>query len=946
MNDMPDNASRVTEDPDELLRVIALTPRMLGRGPLHSAVTASDAAPGERTFRIQELIAVRESDLYDYALLDSMIRQIVDRLLPQEPSLERVLAYGADVMRPGADGDAARQALGAVPLYPLGPRTAVREGGRRVKRPIAWAFTHGGFRFVYGLVSAGKPTSVGGTDNDWISTLCNELRACRPRVLRTGPFSRLVRNKDLAGPLRSMMVSLGTELTCAEHPVGFSVTDVSGSMIWDLLVNAAHADWTTTLTRLQMGTVYDLKQGRLPRGGDHPLPGIKQAPTGSGRKRVLVADLTQLGQVRAIIETAASGMSEVEAADVMANAGVRARRQVAKGQQAPLINEVGNVVSAVKRLWQHLPTYWDGTYVYHQRNTLPGLKEMAGMPVYRTHAEELGEFRFILKFPVPDGGWHDPELIRQAIARRLGSSAKKSGHAARGMDEKPLAGLSRYVAGEHEYRLLCDGRSYILRRRPAADSGSGRTAAAFGLYEGELVGRFAAASLHKTVAGILRTISLGTPTSVPCAGTVDEQDIDELQGRADSETQTAARMREIAAKVADPEESDRYQRQASEHQLAARALRQRILDARSTLGVTASAVAVDLSQALALAEILERTSGETSRRVRNVAHALISRMAFEAAPGSPLAQVSIWVNLRTATGHIKVGPLSAPVINTTRVRRAAGTTISDRQVGLIRALLGDDADLTRTMEGLTQRDECRRVLAGLRELLPDRRAAGMIMDCPIPAVQRIALNPAFRRRGLDPLAIPEGMDPAWIHEIEATYGEPFRAWSGVNWARGNQNQHREVVTWVARYAGDDGVTVQDLQARLGVTDLILYAMLNDDPAKYDRFPWTVPPLERTMDWPARRPMDPADRRVRVPWCGTCNARAVPHMLSVPELPEGWLCATCRTAPGSTTVYPEDYLRPWVGGLQGGQRIRGENTRQSEWVGTYEHPPHVLPRAGR
>ena len=56
-----------------------------------------------------------------------------------------------------------------------------------------------------------------------------------------------------------------------------------------------------------------------------------------------------------------------------------------------------------------------------------------------------------------------------------------------------------------------------------------------------------------------------------------------------------------------------------------------------------------------------------------------------------------------------------------------------------------------------------------------------------------------------------------------------------------------------------------------------------------------------------------DRKVRARKCPFCHTRTLTHVVRVPEVLGGMLCTACRRSPHTpTVVFPEDYLRMWVG----------------------------------
>ena len=922
----------------DLEAVNAVTPRLAHRPRRSVGVGTALAPSGEMTFDIQDVIPIRESDAYDYGLLESMIQRILGPLVPQQPELESLIAHGANVMRRGPEWDSLRRRLGASPVY-------ARSGHRR--RPVALLIPAGETLVVYGLISAGKPAVAGGTDNDWVQALAHLIAQRRPRRIHTGPFNRLVRNKDLAAPLRTILLATGTTVACVEMPTGFTLTDPAGAMIWDLLVQAAHQDWISTLTRLQAGAINDLKNGRLNRGGENPIPGIRQAYTGVGRKRDLEVDLAQLEQVRAIIETAAAEITVEEAADRLAAVGIRMRQPLARGREVPLINQVDDKASAVNRLWQYLPTYLTGKYEYHQRNTVPGLQSMLGVPIHRTDISDLGEFVFELDFPMPDGGWHDPQLIRAGIERRLSPLKSKASRPGTREQVKPLSGLPSWVEGDHEYRIIVDDDAYTLRRRPAPQQFD-RGHRGMRKYEGDLLVRVQAGQLHRVIAELLKQAARQSETDIPCSGD-DGADLDYLRTEAARHDQLARRQRELAAEV-DADESDAYVAQATEHSSMARSLRAQVAEAERALPLAVPGLLADPTQILAVAAMLEKTPNLSSLEVHNAVRTLLSEVRISGQPGNPLATVSIRCGIWTNRGMVALGPVTGQITNGARRRRPKQSGPPTQRNIAIVSMLADPAtaEVIRAAAGLGPRAERRRQIEVMAALLPTREAACVLADCPIPIVKQLVLSEALVANGHLPLPSVDGIDRRWAQEVTSTYMSPEWDWRYDTWARGDLTLGRQVVGWIGRHhAGPNGVAIAEVKAKLRLTDAEFYALLNDDPDLYVKAAYgVVPALVPTAPWPKRRPMPAGQvRMVRLPKCGFCGTCTVPHLLNVPELREGWLCSECRRPPGADVVFPEAYLRHWVG--RTGSRPSGLTTAEVRVpVGTRERRVVVPPRSGR
>ena len=233
---------------------------------------------------------------------------------------------------------------------------------------------------------------------------------------------------------------------------------------------------------------------------------------------------------------------------------------------------------------------------------------MLGLEVHKEKPEDLGYFFVELDFGLPEGGWHDDDVIRRAIERRDAARPKRGKGTE---DRKPLLGLCAFRTEGHEYRLHSDDYSYALRRRPS--TGDHTMGSVFGASEGEVVGRFATGKLHRTIANLLREAATLAPSELPV-------DIDTAheEALANSLDARATRLEELArghrtqAALCGPEqlgEAAEYRKEAEVAMADARALRAESASLRgSTSGLSeGDRLEVDARQLLIIAELLERT---------------------------------------------------------------------------------------------------------------------------------------------------------------------------------------------------------------------------------------------------------------------------------------------------------------------------------------------------
>lgn len=886
---------------------------------------------------LEALAAIRESSEFDYGLFEGMVTQVLHPMLPKYPELEALIQHGARVLKTGADGDQLRRHLGAEALY---------GNDSSSNKPTAWAINLGRCRIIYALASAGK-TDASGLENSWVNVLAEEIRSNAPANLHTGPFSRLVRNKDVSAPLLVALRRSGTRVHCLESPEGFLVNNESGSMLWGGLVASAHSEWVATLHRLQTGSVFHSKNGRWPRGGPLPVIGYKrEQEKNKGASRV-VPDESQRALVRTIIETAASGISEEDALLEISKAGGLSRRPQGNNIEQPSLEDLNDYKSAVRHIWQHLPTYLSGEYVSQQANTLPGLVDCLGVPVHRDNHEDNGYFQFRIPFGIPEGGWHDEDLIKLAIKQRLSQRQKVGGKASPFELIKPLTGLGSFIVNGYEYRLMGDDSTYQVRRRPHVSTPS-NVSKGFPQYEGELVGRFTIVKLHRTVASLLRDLVLEVKSDVVCAHKVEVKPayLDDLLNRAHEAEQIASRMRSFAGAATDPEEQDAYRAQATEQIGLAKSLKQQhkelvtVQDRQVTFA--------DTSKILAIAELLDQSDGGEPPSLRKALYQVISDLQIDTEINEPIAQISLSAIVRTDFGAITLGPVTRPILNTAGTKRVKPNPEeeSERNIRLAYNLLMTNPDTSvREMLEIQGRAERRRLSDVLRSLLPNPQAASALLDCPIPEVQRVVLNELFFKYGYSPLPLPDDLDPLWVQEIAAIYLQPSWDWNKKSWASGDATWARKLVSWVHRYYGDEnGVEINVAREQMNLNAAQLYSLISKEVYRYKTvFRSRTAPIEYVTKY-AKHARSKEPRRLRIVLCPHCGTRELPHILRVPELPEGFLCSKCCRSPNSNIIFPTQYLQPWVGPNQGKRKMKtAEQDKKKTTVGTQLLPFHIPPK---
>ena len=233
----------------------------------------------------------------------------------------------------------------------------------------------------------------------------------------------------------------------------------------------------------------------------------------------------------------------------------------------------------------------------------------------------------------------------------------------------------------------------------------------------------------------------------------------------------------------------------------------------------------------------------------------------------------------------------------------------------------------------------------MQNLLPNPLAASAFLDCPIPAVQRVVLHELFKEPEYVPSELPEDLDPLWVQEIVSTYLARDWNWIKRSWASGDLTRAREFVGWLHRYHGDEnGAVITDARKLLGLNQTQVYSLLSKDVHRYRQVSRSSStPVEYAKIY-KKYTRSNSPRSIRITTCPHCGTRELPHLLRVPELPDGFLCGSCRISPNSKIVYPIDYLMPWVGPNQGSRKVKTEEQDKARVSrGTHLVPFHIPPQ---
>ncbi|MGY1635416.1 hypothetical protein ACI78V_02030 [Geodermatophilus sp. SYSU D00742] len=884
---------------------------------LNGGITDAPVTAGGYEHRAPGAFAVRESDQYDYMLLEKMIEQTLERHM-HIPAVQAAAALGVTPLLRTPEGDEVREELNARLLY------SSDGSGRRF---FGVRFEIDGYAFQYGLTTGAGSTLQG--DNDWVESLVELIEDYRPARLIAGPAARLARIEPLFVRMEAPLKAARTAVVTAETPeAGLDLRNPADLATWRALARAAEEDYRASVLRMFTGVLYDIKHNRYPRARVCLYPGYRKR---GGRRRdkndvLLDTSPETVNFVRKFIELAASDATDDEIITELTPLGLRSRhpRLVAEGRDAP--EHVDDPRRMLRSLYPALRTYRDGTYLFQHEVPLPNYDEIHGFTVYRTNPRDHGFIQRELRFPVPDGGWHERALIEEAIRRRDPDPDPDAPAPAPLTRDtvKPLAGLFRWTdQGGYEYCLLAnDAESYELRRRPATEARTEWGRRAFGPKDGELTGRFDAGMLHHAVAQVLRHLAEGVPATLPCpaAPLPSDQVLTDLRQQRGGAQRKADAAREEVLRAGDEDEKAHYRRLGEEQQREVRRLNAEIAREEAKRRPVPRTTH-DGTRIAALIRILEDLAGAADTAVARALRGLVrSARILDAQPTRPLARLQMTLAIRTDTGSLTVGPISVPVKN----RAVGGRPGTDsrkegfarRNVNLLEALLleavpeDDHRELWET-EGFTARNYTRRMFEALKPAVGPQVASALI-KCPSVDVRRAALEP-YLRHGL-PVTDDFGAELA--DEIPRIYVPIGFSWTH-GWCPGGMARERQVLAFIDRYADDPetGLLTAHVLRSCAIEETALYRMAHEGARPYGRpngKPSPAPWYARIEILPGPGGPRSPGSRVRIRRCPHCRERKLLQPLRVPEVAGFLLCVNCRRSLNSPLPYPDEFFFPWDG----------------------------------
>lgn len=390
--------------------------------------------PNERT---ENLIVVRESAVYDRALMQGMLEATLSKA-QNVPGVEEMRAIGINAI--------------------LDP---VRYGGIviRTGKSKAVRFERQGTVFLFSEGSAAAQDMDG--DNAFVTLLSRAIEELRPAHIWTATFSRLIRSTMALGPLIKAVSSVKPNIH-ADVEVDLSTKE--GEMMWVVFSMMASMERDAIVQRLQIGSMhYFHKTGWY--------PGIVFPPGYMfDSKKRLAVDVESVPTVRAMLKLLADDTLTARqicdrlGALGLSRPGIR-RFHTAQGTFA----DVANPGSALASLTRWVELYASGTHTFRQKNNFQKVEYLLEHRVIRNERESESYIELTTSAPLPAGGWASPEVfesIRRRTARVPAPLKGGRGHSRL----KPLSATWSWSDDTYQYTVLCRGNKYKVYRRPFSDT--------------------------------------------------------------------------------------------------------------------------------------------------------------------------------------------------------------------------------------------------------------------------------------------------------------------------------------------------------------------------------------------------------------------------------------------------------------------------------------------
>ncbi len=908
----------------------------------HERRAAHLASQIGKDYKATELLAFRQSVARAKEELVNHVQARLGKHVGEIPGVETILEHGTLWIENTPEADALRASFDAETVY----------AGASGRRLVGYKMNVEGTLVFFSLFSAAED-NIEGT-NDFTNALTSIITDHAIEHLYTGPFTRIARDEGHANDL----LRAGEKTGLIIHGVGFRDIDLGtqeGQKKARELVSNAADDWHNVVERLHLGVSNILAEGGLPCS-ELNIPGIGYTfrETVAGRRKtdrtvVPMTDKDTIAMVRDFVKWSGQDLTAYQVAEKMATKhgwGSRTLRRRLRDEKATVLDS-RYPAEAIENLWKFLPTLLTGRYQLDQ--SIPMDQELIRWELLERGTVEniKGNTHLVLEVNfhnelLPGGQWCDPAIIQAAIDKRLTQkpASNVTGGAASSKPRKPLMSVSEWQDAAWQWTIAGSKREqYHLLRRPLdqATRADGRRLgwAPFEKHNDAIAAAMDPGTLHRAlgeaIIDALETSGVEwrrttVRRKVDPGAFVSPEQLDGAKQRlADAEQQsriagyTYARAVELAVKDDSAANRAGVDLALSDRNTA----NQELADARDALvtlqgdydtqGPITGEVEVEVGNlAAALAELLETEHAGPANLARTLRNLL---SGFTATISDDLLTVTVQTSLRveTSEGIVVLGPVEVGVPN---IQRGMKTHRGD--------VLWEVA----MRDGLTVEEAAERIgytdITFVRRRLHERlvetglvTATGLraaLIDCPIAEVRKVLWAELQARENGKAFRAPEGIDPAWAAHVRSVYLED-RDWMRA-WASDTHHWARLAIEQV-RAAGDKGMLWDTLLEQLTPGEKrtenreLVVELVNGKGSigrgKQMARAWS-PVLRRSDEWHRH-----AERRVWVQDCPFCETATLDQVLRVPEVPGGLLCSSCRRTPSlPSVVFPEAYLKPWVG----------------------------------
>jgi hypothetical protein len=271
----------------------------------------------------------------------------------------------------------------------------------------------------------------------------------------------MIRALEAAGPLFNALSKHTDTVTTGN--LTMDLRTPAGKTMWTVMAMMADAERSEIVKRLFSGLVFHYLQGKYIFGKPALPPGYIL-----GEDRIVRIDEPMVDGVRNLLEAMANhDLTARQVVDLAGSFGVTTPTIRRFHGEESTFGDLRNADSRLSSLIDWIPTYESGHAEFCFPNPYLGATHFHSLIVEGATRKDPGFVRFNYDWPLPEGGWGDPDILAAAARRTMGQKKRRTGGAAH-RHRKPLSGLAEWSDVDHEYRLSATGAHYIILRRETA----------------------------------------------------------------------------------------------------------------------------------------------------------------------------------------------------------------------------------------------------------------------------------------------------------------------------------------------------------------------------------------------------------------------------------------------------------------------------------------------